>query len=131
MNNFIEKIKQWDNLLAKVGNPIWEKHYKVCSIPQTVENQLKELLEQYENTSLIINKGLAFEEYQALHSLLENRRISDTSRARVALLYMKGAKKYFAGQLEVLEYLQLEKQQEVAYIVLLQHLKKLIKVSHH
>lgn len=131
MNNFIEKIKQWDNLLAKVGNPTWEKHYKVCSIPQTVENQLKELLEQYENTSLIINKGLAFEEYQALHSLLENRRISDTSRARVALLYMKGAKKYFAGQLEVLEYLQLEKQQEVAYIVLLQHLKKLIKVSHH
>lgn len=131
MNNFIEKIKQWDNLLAKVGNPTWEKHYKVCSIPQTVENQLKELLEQYENTSLIINKSLAFEEYQALHSLLENRRISDTSRARVALLYMKGAKKYFAGQLEVLEYLQLEKQQEVAYIVLLQHLKKLIKVSHH
>lgn len=131
MNNFIEKIKQWDNLLAKVGNPTWEKHYKVCSIPQTVENQLKELLEQYENTSLIINKGLAFEEYQALHSLLENRRISDTSRARVALLYMKGAKKYFAGQLEVLEYLQLEKQQEVAYIVLLQHLKKLIKVSHN
>lgn len=131
MNNFIEKIKQWDNLLAKVGNPTWEKHYKVCSIPQTVENQLKELLEQYENTSLIINKSLAFEEYQALHSLLENRRISDTSRARVALLYMKGAKKYFAGQLEVLEYLQLEKQQEVAYIVLLQHLKKLIKVSHN
>lgn len=131
MNNFIEKIKQWDNLLAKVGNPTWEKHYKSCSIPKTVENQLKELLEQYENTSLIINKSLAFEEYQALHSLLENRRISDTSRARVALLYMKGAKKYFAGQLEVLEYLQLEKQQEVAYIVLLQHLKKLIKVSHN
>lgn len=131
MNNFIEKIKQWDNLLAKVGNPTWEKHYKSCSIPQTVENQLKELLEQYENTSLIINKGLTFEEYQALHSLLENTRISDTSRARVALLYMKGAKKYFAGQLEVLDYLDLETQQKLAHALVLKRIKKITKVSHH
>ncbi|MDO4713636.1 MAG: hypothetical protein Q4B28_03120 [bacterium] len=132
MKEFINKIQQWDNLLAKVGNPTWEKHYKVCSIPQTVENQLKEFLAGYESSKvLVIRENLSLEQYRVLQSVLENDRISPTNRSRLALLYMKAAKKYFSGQLEVFEYLELEKQQKLAHAILIKRIKKFTKVSHH